>query len=263
MHMRTIILAIVPAVVLVFAGISRTYSQSFVADTLAGQVAAWKDVRIYHQQDVQTRQLLKGATHDLAALDIRAITLDAGVIMPAYPQEYDELLIVKEGVLDLSVGDEDRKLGPGGVALFAAGQKYSVEDGDSARAVYYVFRFKGRSVLNKDRAKPPFLLDWKDMVMKKTDKGESRQVFDQPVAWLGKIDMHATTLNQGEISHPPHVHRSEEIILVRSGNVRESIGGKYFSASEGDVIFLPSGVPHALENKGTGRCEYFALQWLP
>ena len=260
MQMRTITLAMVA---LIFVGNSSLYAQSVARDTLTGGVAAWKDVRIYHQQDVQMRQLIKGGTHDLDLLDIRAITLDAGVIMPAYPQDNDELLIVKEGTLDLSIGDEDKKLGPGGVALFAAGQKYSVEDGDTTRAVYYIFRFRGKIGMDKNRAKLPFLLDWKDMVMKKTEKGESRQIFDQPVAWLGKIDMHATTLNQGEISHPPHTHRAEEIILIRSGIVQESIGGRLFKASEGDIIFLPSGVLHGLENKGTGRCEYFALQWMP
>lgn len=258
--MRTMTLAMVA---MIFVGSTRLYAQGVMGDTLTGGVAVWKDVRIYHQQDVQTRQLIKGATHDLALLDIKAITLDAGVILPAYPQENDELLIVKEGVLDISIGEDDKKLGPGGVALFAAGQKYSVEDGDSMRAVYYIFRFKGRTVMDKMRTNPPVLLDWKEMLMKKTDKGESRQIFEQPVAWFGKIDMHATTLEQGQISHPPHTHRAEEIILVRSGNIQESIGGRLFKASEGDVIFLPSGVPHGLENKGTGRCEYFALQWLP
>jgi len=99
------------------------------------------------------------------------------------------------------------------------------------------------------------------MAMKTTDKGESRQIFNLPVAWLGKIDMHATTLNKGEIPHPPHVHRAEEIILVRSGEVMEFIGGNAYRASEGDLIFLPSEVLHGLANKGAGRCEYFALQW--
>jgi len=124
---------------------------------------------------------------------------------------------------------------------------------------YYIFQFQSKTAENRERAQkagPPFLIDWKEMVMKKTGKGESRQIFDRPVAWLGKIDMHATTLNAGEVSHPPHIHRAEEIILMRSGNVQMYIDGKYHKASAGDLVYLSSGVPHALENKSNERCEY-------
>jgi (S)-ureidoglycine aminohydrolase len=105
-------------------------------------------------------------------------------------------------------------------------------------------------------------MDWKDLAVKKTEKGESRQIFTRPTAWLGKMDMHATTLNAGEISHPPHVHRQEEIILLRKGDVQMQIGEGFYKASAGDLVFLSSGIPHALRNTGDGPCEYFALQWL-
>jgi len=239
---------------------SETYAQT-AGDTLAGQVAVWGRMPAVTSHGATKRQLLHGATRDLSQLDIRSMTLDTGVIIAAYEAEADELIIVSEGKLDVTVGDTDKLLGPGGVALFPAGEKYSLENGDHVPATYYLLRFRSKGTRDLHRAGAPFLLDWTEMVMKPTGKGESRQIFSRPVAWLGKIDMHATTLNPGEVSHPPHVHRAEEIILLRSGNVQEYIGGKYHPATAGDVIFLPSEVPHALENKGSGRCEYFALQW--
>jgi len=241
---------------------SDTHAQTALGDTLTGQVAVWGQMPAITNHGVTKRQLLHGATRDLSQLDIRSMTLDTGVIIAAYDAEADELIIVKEGKLDVSVGETGKLLGPGGVALFAAGERYSLENGDRVPVIYYSLRFRSRGTRDQHRAGPPFLMDWTEMVMKPTGKGESRQICSMPVAWLGRIDMHATTLNPGEISHPPHVHRSEEIILMRSGNVQVYIGGKYNPATGGDVIFLPSGVPHALENKGSGRCEYFALQWM-
>lgn len=237
-----------------------SFAQTLSADTLTGQVAVWSNLRASTSQGVTGRQVLKGATRDLSQLDIRAMTLDTGVIITSYASDADELVIVREGRLDISTGDVDKVLGPGSVALFAAGARYSLE-ADHVPATYYILRLRGRGAGDRSRAGTPFLIDWTEMVMKPTGKGESRQIFNQPVISLGKIDMHATTLNAGEVSHPPHVHRAEEIILMRSGNVQEYIGGKYYPATAGDLIFLPSGVPHALENKGSGRCEYFALQW--
>jgi (S)-ureidoglycine aminohydrolase len=101
------------------------------------------------------------------------------------------------------------------------------------------------------------------MPVQQTAKGETRQIFSLTTPWLSRIDLHATTLNPGEVSHPPHTHRAEEIILMRTGHVEEYINGKHCPATDGDLIFLPSGSLHAVENHGTERCQYFALQWQP
>lgn len=201
--------------------------------------------------------VLKGATRDLANLDIRLVTLTAGQSFRMPNDSADHLLIVKDGVIDL--GPIDKTLGPGGVGLFAAPDKPAIHNNTKTPVHFYLFAFKSHSGLKK--ADAPFIHDWPELVMKPTPKGESRAIFNQPSTWLTNINMHATTLNPGEISHPQHMHRAEEILLIRSGNVRMHIANGYIPAKGGDLVFLPSGVPHDLENGNTGRTEYFALQW--
>jgi quercetin dioxygenase-like cupin family protein/predicted dehydrogenase len=218
------------------------------ADTLVAQVATQ----------------LNGSTRDLSLLNARVLSLTAGRSAPAETPDADVLIIIKDGNLSVSSGDTKKILGPGGIALIAAGDRSRLSNTSAAACNFYVLSFKSRSSPDRERAKragPPIFLDWPEMQMKTTEKGESRQIFNRPVAWLNKIDMHATTLNEGQVSHPPHTHRNEEIILIRSGNVQMYIGGKYYPAKAGDIVFLTSGTPHALENKTRGRCEYFALQW--
>ena len=220
------------------------------ADTLVAQVATQ----------------IKGSTRDLSLLNARVLKLNAGQSAPAETPDADELIIIKDGNLSVSSGDTKKVLGPGGTALIASGDEIRLNNTSTIACNYYVFFFKSRSSPDRKRAiqaGPPIFLDWTEMQMKTTEKGESRQIFNRPVAWLSKIDMHATTLNEGQISHPPHIHRNEEIILIRSGNVQMYIGGKYYPAKAGDIVFLTSGTPHNLENKTQGRCEYFALQWQP
>ena len=157
-------------------------------------------------------------------------------------------------------------LGPGGIGLFAAGSNPVILNTGTTNAGFYLLSFRGKGRIVRNRGKqagPPVLLDWSELSVKKTDKGESRPIFSRPVAWLTRIDMHATTLDPGQISHPQHVHRNEEIILMRSGHVPMHIGEGYQKAAGGDVVYLASGVPHDLENGDEGRCEYFALQWEP
>lgn len=210
-------------------------------------------------------QVLKGATHDLALLDIRTFSMapDQWFASSSLPDSSDELLIVKEGNLTVSSYDSITGLGPGGIALFNAGAIYYLHTGSSDTAIFYLFRFQSRqhNPAFTEGSNYPFLLDWPAMPVQHTAKGESRQIFSRPVAWLSKIDMHATTLNPGEVSHLPHIHRAEEIILMRSGHVQMYINGRHYPAAAGDLVFLASGNPHALENTGKERCEYFALQW--
>jgi (S)-ureidoglycine aminohydrolase len=213
----------------------------------------------------QVGTTLNGSTRDLAMLDIRLLSLKAHQSKPGFMSEADELIIVKEGRLKVTSGGKTKVLGPGGVGLFSVGNEITLVNPDSAPADYFIFGFVSRRTGFPDSPKQtsPFLLDWTEMPVKTTDKGESRQIFNQPTHYFQKIDMHATTLNEGQVSHLPHIHRNEEIILIRSGEVQMYIGGQYHKANAGDIVFLTSGTPHNLENKTKGRCEYFALQWQP
>jgi (S)-ureidoglycine aminohydrolase len=76
-----------------------------------------------------------------------------------------------------------------------------------------------------------------------------------------RFDVHATTLMPGIASHPPHTHRTEEIILMTQGSGEILIDQKAHKAAAGDVVFLEANVPHAFTNTGKGPCGYFAIQW--
>ncbi len=86
-------------------------------------------------------------------------------------------------------------------------------------------------------------------------------MFDRATAMTKRFEMHVTTLNQGLWSHPPHIHRAAEILLMMDGSAQESIHGNIHPATIGDLIYLESNVPHAIQNTGKGTCTYFAFQF--
>lgn len=250
-------------VLLILATTARAQS-----DTLTAQVCEWNKEPVTATNTGESRQILSGATHDLSLLDIRAITLNSGQSSSQSSKDdnADELVIVSEGTLTITTGDSVKLLGPGGVAVFTVGTAHDFANKGTQKATYYLLRFLSRLPADKALVQfngRPFLINWPEMTVKHTAKGESREIFSMSTPWLTKIDLHATTLNPGEVSHPPHVHRSEEIILMRSGHVQMYINGQHYPAAGGDLVFFSSGIPHALENKGADRCEYFALQWQP
>ena len=244
---------------LCLSGVSATAQETAAADTLTPAVFA-----VPAAASAQGRQMVQGTTRDLSQLRVYVHTLSAGQsFTPSSGDSSDHLLIMKQGSLAVSIDTVHKTLSPGGIGLFTAGKRPTLRNAGSDKTVFYLFSIRSRHIPSPDQPKTATVIDWPDMVMKKTDKGESRQIFSCPTAWLSKIDMHATTLDPGQISHPQHVHRAEEIILLRSGHVSMHIANGYKNASAGDLVFLPSGVPHDLENSNAGRAEYFALQWMP
>ena len=105
------------------------------------------------------------------------------------------------------------------------------------------------------------MIDRNELKTTNTGKGYRRDFFNRPTSQLNQFEMHTTALNSDSISHAPHTHVQEEVILILRGNVEMFIDGKYYKGSEGDIFFLSSGILHNLKNVGKDQCEYFAFQW--
>ena len=93
------------------------------------------------------------------------------------------------------------------------------------------------------------------------DKGGIRNYFDLSTAMSKRFEMHATTLKEGLKSHEPHTHTAEEIVLITHNKTEMQIGDKFYKGETGDIYYLGSNVPHAIQNNGKGECTYFAFQF--
>lgn len=234
-------------------------------DTLLSAVYNWSDVKPQKTPTGERRQVLKGSTLDLANLEIHTSTLGSGKTNhpPRSYNDREELIIVKEGSLKLTIKGSSKILGAGGLALIVAGDEQSFSNPSKKPATYYVLSFIAKDAVNIQRGQQmgSFIKDWKELEVKKTDKGESRPIFDRPSSMFPRFDVHATTLNPGMSSHAPHTHRAEEIILMMKGNGEEFIAQTFHKAQAGDVVLLNSNIPHAITNTGKVQCSYFAIQW--
>jgi (S)-ureidoglycine aminohydrolase len=197
---------------------------------------------------------------------MRVVELDPGRSphpLLAHP-DTEELIIVKEGNLKVTTKGFSTIIGPGGVALIMPGDEHTFESTSKVLTVYYAIRFKPQTPLDAGRGKQAggsFAGDWENWSVQQNDKGERRQVFDRFTAAFAKMELHVTTLNPGQVSHAPHKHPQEEMILVRKGNAIVLLGDATQPATEGDVIFFASNSLHSLKNNGTEPLEYFALQF--
>ncbi len=209
---------------------------------------------------------LEGSTTDLENLSVHVSTLAPGKTnhQPRALNDREELIIVKEGHLKININDSSKTVGPGGIALIEAGDTQSFQNNTVFPVIYYVFGFKSTIPVNIRRGKESggsFVKDWNELAVNKTAKGESRPVFDRPSSMFTRFEVHVTTLNPSQESHPPHSHRAEEIMFLVKGNITMNIVQEKVKARPGSVILMRPEILHNLTNSADGICTYYAIKW--
>jgi (S)-ureidoglycine aminohydrolase len=234
--------------------------------TITSKVFGWKSLVVEKDTSSSFMKVANGSTATLANLDIKVVELEPGKTPHSMLAHADaeELIIVKDGNLKVTAAGNTTIVGPGGVALIMPGDAHTFENTGKFQTVYYSLRFKTTTPFNTERGKGAggsFAGDWDQWSVQENEKGERRQVFDRFTAMFQKMELHVTSLNAGQVSHSPHKHPQEEIILVRKGTAVALIGEATQNVAAGDLLFFSSGTLHALKNSGTTPLEYFALQF--
>ncbi len=106
-----------------------------------------------------------------------------------------------------------------------------------------------------------FKLD--EIKVTKTATGEVQSLVQQPTATVDQLEMHVTTLNPGMMSHPPHRHVNEELIIMDKGECETLSDGKWIKVGPGDVVFNASNSLHGFRNVGTTPAMYHVINWSP
>ncbi|MGA9670871.1 MAG: cupin domain-containing protein [Terracidiphilus sp.] len=109
----------------------------------------------------------------------------------------------------------------------------------------------------------PTVFNWNDMKPVKTATGEVRSLCKSPTATVDQLEMHVTTLNSGQTSHPPHRHVNEELIIIREGDCETLSNGNWVKVGPGSVVFNASNSLHGFRNIGTTPATYHVINWSP
>jgi quercetin dioxygenase-like cupin family protein len=83
-----------------------------------------------------------------------------------------------------------------------------------------------------------------------TGVGVRRDVVDQPTATFERFECHISTLNAGNMSHPPHRHPQEEFIIIKEGTLDVFINGQVQRVGPGSLFFFASNDLHNVTNAG-------------
>ena len=236
---------------------------SLAQEKIDSKAYNWDDFKPVKDQNRIGRQYLDGSTTLLSNLEIHTSTVEGGEEPhpPHKHEDQEELMIIKEGNITVTVGNDSKTMGPGSIVYIMPGVEHGFLNAGTTPCTYFIIKFKPRIVIVRSGKPASFMVDWNEMKFVPHDKGGRRNVVDQRTFMFTRFEMHVTTLNPGLTSHDPHTHTAEEIILIKEGTVEMNVGDKKVKASEGGLTFLDSGISHNLTNVGQTPATYFAFQW--
>ncbi len=105
------------------------------------------------------------------------------------------------------------------------------------------------------------VFDWNSLVDTPNATGSVRKVCDTPTATLENLEIHISTLKPGMMSHPPHKHPNEELIIIRQGTVETLSNGTWIRVGPGSVIFNASNQLHGFKNVGAEPAIYHVVNF--
>lgn len=233
--------------------------------SIESKIFVWDSLAVSKKTVSEQRQILEGTTPAFKHFKVHATTLHPHQAPhPSHKHDDEELVIIKEGELTVTIEGKSQTLSAGSIALMMPGDEHGFENKGDVNATYYVLRYESNAPKDLERGRKSggsLCVEWKDVAFQPHEKGSIRRFFDRPTAMAKRFEMHVTTLNEGWQSHPPHTHQAAEILILTKGQAQESINGTWHNSHVGDVIFLQSNVPHALRNTGKEPCTYFAFQF--
>jgi mannose-6-phosphate isomerase-like protein (cupin superfamily) len=123
----------------------------------AGQSVLASAVFSYDQLTVRTsgstaiRQMLTGATHSGYRIDLHATDLAVGQ-MPHAPHHHvhEELLLIREGTIEVRIGNRTNRLGPGSAVYVASGEEHGWKNVGPTPAKYFVLEAAVEGLRNSD-----------------------------------------------------------------------------------------------------------------
>lgn len=229
-------------------------------------VYRWAEHPISKSENRESRKILEGSSAHLDYLKIHASTQLVGAKpRPARAnKDMEELIIVKEGLVKVTVNNKSEILGAGSVILLMPNDMHSLENVGDTPLTYFVMKYRSKKQVNFARGKNAggsLVSNINALALTPSKRGAGRRYFDRPTAMCERFEMHTTQLHNKGPSHKPHAHSETEIILVLAGETEMTIDGKPYTATAGDFYFAESQLQHGISNTTDMPASYFAFKW--
>jgi quercetin dioxygenase-like cupin family protein len=233
---------------------------------IGSTVFKWDDLVVKATANGERRDVADNPTDTLSVFECHITTLNPGKAShPPHRHAQEELIIVKEGTLEVHLNGQTQRAGAGSVFFYASNDAHAVTNVGETRATYWVINLAtpvthDPTKHNKTPTRPSGVFDWEKLQVQPTKTGERREVLNGSTITMESLSCHVTSVKVGEASHAAHRHPDDEIILVKEGTVEFTINGQSQQAGVGSVVLFGSNDLHGMRNAGDTRATYYVIR---
>jgi quercetin dioxygenase-like cupin family protein len=237
---------------------------------IGSTVFAWESLVAKPTGVGERRDVARNPTATLREFECHISTLNPSLAShPPHTHPQEEVIILREGELDVHINGVNTRVGPGSVFFFAANDPHAVQNRGDKPATYFVFNFStARTATLKGQAPLPAdpgrlgsrIFAWDQLAVETKPTGARRALVSLPTATMDGFSCHVTTINAGLAPHAPHRHADEEIIFLTEGRLAVTINGVTTTATPGSIVFISSGDLHGWKNAGETPATYYVIR---
>jgi quercetin dioxygenase-like cupin family protein len=103
------------------------------------KVFRFEDLPVEYEDGNSFRRILKGTTHIGYEIEMHETDLAPGAMPhPAHHHAHEEVFLVREGTLEVTIAGRASPLGPGSVAYVASNDEHGIKNAGTTHAQYFV-----------------------------------------------------------------------------------------------------------------------------
>jgi quercetin dioxygenase-like cupin family protein len=132
---------IIAALLCLTTGLSAADSAT-TKPTMNSTVVDWAKLAVKPTKTGERRELFDGPTATLRNFEGHVTTIKPGEVPhPAHRHPDEEMIIIKEGTLEVTINGATQRVGAGSVFFYASNDLHGMKNVGDTNATYFVFRF--------------------------------------------------------------------------------------------------------------------------
>jgi XRE family transcriptional regulator, regulator of sulfur utilization len=221
-----------------------------------------------------SRAVFDNPTATLEKLEVHATTLMPGKEShPIHRHPWEEILVLKEGALEVSINGKQQQAGPGSLVFFASNDPHNAKNVGTTPATYYVINFVSdlvHTLPDKSAAEQAMpgklassIFDCDSLPQTATPTGSRVVCVSAPTLTFAALESHITTLNTGQSTAADIVDSNDEIVIVKSGTIEMKVNGISGRMKQGTLIYWAPNDKRTIRNIGDTPASYQVIRVTP
>jgi len=271
--LRPLLLALLlaPAAAVLAQPVANNYAPPTHPAILGTTFVDWDSLAVRITPVGQSRAVFDNPTPTLEKLEVHITTLRPGMSShPIHQHAWEEMLLIKEGSVEVSINGQIHPAGPGALIFFASHDPHNLKNVGTTPATYYVINFATdlvHTVPNQPASEqavsgklPSSVIDCDRLPVTATPMGGTVTVLNSPTLTFLHLGSHITTLNVGQSSKPDIIDNGDELFILKTGTLEASVNGVTARLKEGSFFYCAPNDKRTLRNIGTVPASYQVIK---